>query len=91
MNNVCYNTSGDYAIRRLKKMLISDRIGCDPGLFDSIQKELGQIISGYMDIDSEKIHVWVSDNADLSEQIKEDTKGKTVVYASIPVNNYKRG
>ena len=52
--------SRDVAKDRLKILLISDRINCSPELMERIKKDIFDVLSKYMQIDSEKMEIQVS-------------------------------
>lgn len=52
--------SRDVAKDRLKILLISDRINCSPELMERIKKDIFEVLSKYMQIDSEKMEIQVS-------------------------------
>lgn len=45
--------SGKIARERLKILLVTDRIGCNPATTESIKKDLINVISKYIDVDRE--------------------------------------
>jgi cell division topological specificity factor len=52
--------SRDVAKDRLKILLISDRLNCSPELMERIKKDIFEVLSKYMQIDSEKMEIQVS-------------------------------
>lgn len=52
--------SRDVAKDRLKILLISDRINCSPELMERIKKDIFDVLSKYMQIDSQKMEIQVS-------------------------------
>lgn len=52
--------SRDVAKDRLKILLISDRINCSPELMERIKKDIFEVLSKYMQIDSQKMEIQVS-------------------------------
>jgi len=52
--------SGDVAKDRLKILLISDRINCSPELMERIKKDIAEVLSRYMQIDTKKMEIQVS-------------------------------
>lgn len=83
------NTSGDYAIERLKNMLVADRIGCDSAVFGNIKQDICNTVSKYFETSPEKIKVWVQYSKDPQENSPEG-RDETIVCASIPVKKYNR-
>ncbi|MCI8661549.1 MAG: cell division topological specificity factor MinE [Lachnospiraceae bacterium] len=51
------SNSGEIARSRLKLVLISDQSGCSPGLVESIRDELVRVLSRYMEFDSRKVDI----------------------------------
>lgn len=52
--------SCDVAKDRLKILLISDRINCSPELMERIKKDIAEVLSRYMQIDTKKMEIQVS-------------------------------
>ena len=46
--------SGSVAKDRLKLVLVSDRAGCSPEIMEALKNEIIQVISKYMEIDTDK-------------------------------------
>lgn len=46
-----HKKSGQIARDRLKILLVTDRIGCNPNTTEEIKKEIIKVISKYIDID----------------------------------------
>ena len=49
------SNSGEIARSRLKLVLAADQSGCNPGLVESIRDELIRVLSRYMEFDSRKV------------------------------------
>ncbi len=47
--------SGSIAKKRLKSILISDRTECSTNFIDTIKGEIGQALSKYMEVDTERM------------------------------------
>lgn len=56
---VCFHksNSGEIARSRLKLVLAADQSGCNPGLVESVRDELIQVLSRYMEFDSRKVDI----------------------------------
>lgn len=51
------SNSGEIARSRLKLVLVSDQSGCSPGLIEGIREELMRVLSRYMEFDSQKVDI----------------------------------
>ena len=72
--------SSDQARDRLKLLLVSDRADCSPEILEMIRRDLVQVISRYVEIDTEELEIQIT-------QIK-DRNGKNMVpvlFANIPI------
>ncbi len=72
-------TSGNVAKDRLKILLISDRAGCSPEMLEMIKKDIAEVISRYMRIDTNHMEIQIS---------KSTLRGKSKnpsLYADIPI------
>lgn len=49
--------SGKIARERLKILLVTDRVGCNPNTTEAIKKDLIKVISKYIDIDKDNCTV----------------------------------
>lgn len=77
--------SGDQARDRLKLLLVSDRANCSPEILEMIRKDLVQVISKYVEIDTEELDIQIT-------QIR-DQNGKDTVpalFANIPIRGEVR-
>ena len=52
--------SRDVAKDRLKILLISDRINCTPEVMERIKQDIFEVLTKYIQIDSEKMEIQVS-------------------------------
>jgi cell division topological specificity factor len=52
--------SRDIAKDRLKILLISDRINCTPEVMERIKQDIFEVLTKYIQIDSEKMEIQVS-------------------------------
>ena len=67
---------------RLKILLISDRVNCSPEMMECIKNDIANVISKYMQIDSDSMDIQIS---------KAGTQGRgksPVLYANIPIVNF---
>ena len=78
------NNSGDVAKDRLKLLLVSDRADCSPDVMEAIKNDIIQVISKYMEIDSEGLDIQIT-------QTESETNNGTVpaLYANIPIKDLK--
>ena len=72
--------SGQKAKDRLRIVLIHDRTDISPQLLDSLRDEIVQVLTKYMEIDTQKIEI----------DLDHDEKAVALV-ANIPVLRIKRG
>ncbi|AWZ48834.1 cell division topological specificity factor MinE [Hathewaya limosa] len=72
----------DTASNRLKLILIHDRASVSPELLDKIKTELLQVISKYVEIDTQELDVKVT----RTEEIEGSSPA---LIASIPIKNIK--
>ena len=77
-------SSGDVAKDRLKLVLVSDRANCSPELMEMIKNDIIQVISKYMEIDTEALNIQIT-------QTESDTNNGTVpaLFANIPIRDLK--
>lgn len=72
--------SREVAKDRLKILLISDRVNCSPEILEMIKKDIAEVISRYMKIDTNNMEIQIS---------KASTRGKGAntpsIYANIPI------
>ena len=72
--------SREVAKDRLKILLISDRVNCSPEILEMIKKDIAEVISRYMKIDTNNMEIQIS---------KASTRGKgektPSIYANIPI------
>ncbi|MCI7130698.1 MAG: cell division topological specificity factor MinE [Lachnospiraceae bacterium] len=76
--------SGDVAKDRLKLLLVSDRANCSPDVMEAIKNDIIQVISKYMEIDSEGLDIQIT-------QTESETNNGSVpaLYANIPIKDLK--
>jgi cell division topological specificity factor len=77
--------SGDVAKDRLKLLLVSDRANCSSEMMEQIKNEIIQVISKYMDIDTEGLDIQIT-------QTESDSNNGTVpaLFANIPIKDIHR-
>ena len=66
--------SREVAKDRLKILLISDRVNCSPEILEMIKKDIAEVISRYMKIDTNNMEIQIS---------KASTRGKGAKTPSI--------
>lgn len=76
--------SKDVARDRLKLVLVHDRANCSPELLEMIRGEILQVLEKYVNIDSSKLDIKISNN-------EKDFEGKPALIANIPITSMKRG
>lgn len=79
-------SSGDMAKDRLKLLLVSDRASCSPEMMEQIKNEIIQVISKYMDIDTEGLDIQIT-------QTESEAGNGSVpaLVANIPVRDIRHG
>ncbi|MBR1389889.1 MAG: cell division topological specificity factor MinE [Lachnospiraceae bacterium] len=76
--------SGDVAKDRLKLLLISDRADCSPDVMENIKNDIIQVISKYMEIDSDGLDI------QITQTESEGTNGSVpALFANIPIKDLK--
>lgn len=77
--------SGEVAKDRLKLLLISDRANCSPEIMEAIKNDIIQVITKYMEIDSEGLDIQIT-------QTESETRNGTVpvLCANIPVRDIRK-
>lgn len=76
--------SGDVAKDRLKLLLVSDRANCSPEMMEMIKNDIIQVISKYMDIDTDTLNIQITET-------ESDSNNGTVpaLFANIPIKDLK--
>lgn len=78
--------SGDVARDRLKLLLVSDRANCSPELMEQIKNEIIQVLSKYMEIDTDGLDVQVT------QTDSDESEGSVpALIANIPIRDIKHG
>ncbi|MBE5948092.1 MAG: cell division topological specificity factor MinE [Lachnospiraceae bacterium] len=77
--------SGSYAKDRLKLLLVSDRANCSPELMEMIKNDIINVISKYMEIDTEALDIQIT-------QTESDGNNGAVpaLYANIPIRDLRQ-
>ena len=77
-------SSGDVAKDRLKLLLVSDRANCSPEMMEMIKNDIIQVISKYMDIDTDTLNIQITET-------ESDSNNGTVpaLFANIPIKDLK--
>ncbi len=75
-------SSRDVAKDRLKLLLVSDRASCSPEIMEAIKNDMIQVISKYMEIDTEGLDIQIT--------MAEGENGNLpVLFANIPIRDIK--
>lgn len=76
--------SGNVAKDRLKLVLVSDRANCSPEIMEQIKNDIIQVISKYIEIDSEGLDIKIT-------QTESEGNNGTVpaLFANIPIKDLK--
>ncbi len=78
------NKSGDVAKDRLKLLLVSDRSNCSPEIMEKIKNDIIQVISKYMEIDTEGLDI------EITQTESEENNGSVpAIYANIPIKDLR--
>ncbi len=76
--------SGNVAKDRLKLVLVSDRASCSPEMMEKIKNEIIDVISKYMDIDTEGLDIQITQTESES-----DNGMVPALCASIPIRDIR--
>ena len=76
--------SSDVAKDRLKLLLVSDRANCSPEVMEMIKNDIIQVISKYMEIDTDALNIQIT-------QTESESNNGTVpaLFANIPIKDMK--
>jgi len=76
--------TGSVAKDRLKLLLVSDRSNCSPDVMENIKNDIINVISKYMEIDTEALDIQIT-------QTESESNNGTVpaLYANIPIKDLK--
>ncbi|MBP5183593.1 MAG: cell division topological specificity factor MinE [Lachnospiraceae bacterium] len=72
-------SSGDVAKNRLKLVLSSDKAGCSPEIMEQMKNEIIEVISKYIDVDTEG----------LEFKFRNASDGSNSLLANIPIKEAK--
>lgn len=77
--------SGNVARDRLKLVLVSDRASCSPRIMELIKNDIIEVISKYIDIDSEGLDI------QMTQTDNESHDGTSpAIFANIPIKGMKK-
>lgn len=79
------NKSSSVAKDRLKLVLIHDRMNCSTELLEMMRADILEVISRYVDIDTEELNIEIS-----NMEYEEGGKKAPVLSANIPIKNLKK-
>ncbi|KIR01890.1 Cell division topological specificity factor MinE [Lachnospiraceae bacterium TWA4] len=77
--------SGTVAKDRLELVLISDRTTCSPDIMNKIRDDIIQVISKYMDVNTDDIDIQIT-NLD----IEGNKQTVPTLYANIPIKDIRK-
>jgi cell division topological specificity factor len=77
-------SSGNIAKDRLKLLLVSDRANCSPEIMELIKNDIINVISKYMEIDSEGLDIQITQT-----QSEGDNGTVPALFANIPIKEVK--
>ena len=78
-------TSSNVAKDRLKLLLVSDRANCSPEIMEKIKNDIINVISKYMDIDTEGLDIQIT-NVEASEN---NGVAGPALFAIIPIKDIR--
>ncbi len=76
-------TSKDVAKERLKLVLVHDRTNCTPELLELLKEDILSSISEHVEYDLSTLDIKIT-------RTRDDSSGRPVLVASIPIKNMKR-
>ena len=79
------NKSSSVAKDRLKLVLIHDRMNCSTELLEMMRADILEVISRYVDIDTEELNIEIS-----NMEYEIGGKKAPVLSANIPIKNLKK-
>lgn len=77
------SASKDVAKERLKLVLVHDRTNCSPELLEMLKEDILSSISEHVDYDRANLDIKIT-------RTRDDSSGRPVLVASIPIKNMKR-
>lgn len=78
-------SSSSIAKDRLKLLLVSDRANCSPEIMEKIKNDIIQVISKYMDIDTEGLDIQITN---MNSEENGGVAGPAL-FANIPIRDMK--
>lgn len=79
------NKSSSVAKDRLKLVLIHDRMNCSTELLEMMRADILEVISRYVDIDTEELNIEISNT-----EYEIEGKKAPILSANIPIKNLKK-
>lgn len=79
------NKSSSVAKDRLKLVIIHDRMNCSTELLEMMRVDILEVISKYVDIDTEELNIEIS-----NMEYEEGGKKAPVLSANIPIKSLKK-
>lgn len=77
-------SSGEVAKDRLKLLLVSDRANCSPEMMEMIKNDIIEVISKYMDIDSQGLDIQITETeSDFNNGVV------PALFANIPIKDMR--
>lgn len=74
--------SGDLARKRLKLLLVSDKVNCSPEIMEMIKDDIIHVISKYLEIDDGSMEVGITSMTAARHQ-----EAIPALYANIPIRD----
>ena len=78
-------SSGSVAKDRLKLVLVHDRSNCSSEILEKIRADIMEVISKYMDIDTEGLDIQISETKST-----QNDRNVPVLYANIPIRGMRK-
>jgi cell division topological specificity factor len=78
--------SSEVAKDRLQFLLVSDRTNCSPETMEKIKNEIIEVISKYMDIDTDGLDIQIT-----STPLEGDAGNVPTLFANIPIKDMRGG
>ena len=72
-------TSSEEAKRRLKLVIAHDRVQLSPGMMELMRKDIIEVVSNYLEIDSQEMELCLENEEDM-----------TVLTANLPIRRVKQ-
>lgn len=77
--------SKSIALDRLKVLLISDRVDCNPDIMDMLKEDMAKVISKYLEIDTDSINIEIKKNP------RDKSTYQARLCANVPVKSVSGG